>query len=97
MPCSTVRSVFLLSNVDVMIQLSNVSHTIPINFVRNIFATHLSKADSKEEDLQYIFDSTTNKKYNPHIHLKNFSPENFKLILITLGFHVDTGVQGLER
>ena len=97
MPCSTVRSVFLLLNVDVIIQLSNVSHTIPINFVRNIFATHLSKTDSKEEDLQYICDSTTNKKYNPHINLKNFFPENFKLILITLGFHVDNGVQGLQR
>ena len=94
---STVRSVFLLSNVNVMIQLSNASQIIPMNFVRNIFATHLSKTDSKEEDLQYICDSTTNKKYIPHIHLKNFSPENFKLILITLGFHVDNGVQGFER
>ena len=97
MPCSTVRSVFLLSNVNVIIQLSNASQTIPMNFFRNISATHLSKTDSKEEDLQYICDSTTNKKHNPHIHLKNFSPENFKLILITLEFHVDNGVQGLER
>ena len=63
---------------------------------RVVKATDL-KTDSKEEDFQYICDSTTNKKYNFHIHLKNFSPENFKLILITLGFHVDNGVQGLER
>ena len=97
MSCSTVRSVFLLSNVNVMVQVSNASQTIPMNFVRIISPTHLSKTDSKEENLQYICDSTTNKKYNPHIHLKNFSLENFKLILITLGFHVDNGVQGLER
>ena len=97
MPCSTVRSVFLLSNVNVMVQLSNASQTIPMNFVRIISATHLSKTDSKEKDLQYICDSTTNKKYIPHIHLKIFSPENFKLILITLRIHVDNGVQGLER
>ena len=80
-----------------MIQLLNTSQTIPVNFFRNISATHLSKTDSKEEYLQYIIDSKTHKKYNLHIHFKNFSPENFKLLLITLGFHVGNVVQGLER
>lgn len=74
-----------------MIQLLNASQPIPMNFVRNISATHLSKTDSKEEDLQYICDSTTHKKYNLHIHFKNFSPDNFQLVLITLGFHVVLG------